>query len=85
MGSKSKKKTTSRSKPSVKIEEDEEIAAEATSTAAAAPSASHGGVYNLTESGLEYHHIKNPPAPPKNSREFLERFQYVCVNIYNVV
>lgn len=78
MGSKSKKKTkSSRSKPAVKIEEEADGAAEA----AAAPSASHGGVYNLTESGLEYHHVKNPPAPPKDSKEFLERFRYVCVDI----
>ena len=36
----------------------------------------HTSVYNLTESGLEFKHLKPPPPPPKNSEEFLERFRY---------
>ena len=38
-------------------------------------SATPSGVYNLTESGLEYEHVKSPPKPPKDSNEFLERFR----------
>jgi hypothetical protein len=33
------------------------------------------GVYNVTESGLEYKHLKAEPPTPRDGEEFLERFR----------
>ena len=33
------------------------------------------GVYNVKESGLEYHHIKDDPITPKDGEAFLQRFR----------
>ena len=65
---KKKGKTTASSSSVVKVEENE-------ATRAEDENASVAGVYNLTESGLEYQHVKSPPTPPKDSDEFLQRFR----------